>query len=53
MKETKYSRRRFLSNAAMLLGTAEIAMLGLMNTSFNDSNAYEKIHFLIFPNYSM
>jgi hypothetical protein len=38
MKETKYGRRRFLSEAAMSLGAAELAMLGLMNTSFIDSN---------------
>jgi pimeloyl-ACP methyl ester carboxylesterase len=38
MKETKYSRRRFLSEAAFSLGAAEFAMLGLMNTSFIDNN---------------
>jgi len=38
MKETKYSRRRFLSGAAMSLGATELAMLGLMNTSFIDNN---------------
>jgi len=38
MKETKYSRRHFLSEAAMSLGAAELAMLGLMNTSFIDNN---------------
>ena len=38
MKLTKYSRRHFLSEAAMSLGGAELAMLGLMNTSFIDNN---------------
>jgi pimeloyl-ACP methyl ester carboxylesterase len=38
MKEMKYGRRRFLSEAAMSLGAAELAMLGLMNTSFIDNN---------------
>jgi pimeloyl-ACP methyl ester carboxylesterase len=38
MKEIKYGRRRFLSEAAMSLGAAEPAMLGLMNTSFIDNN---------------
>src|SRR6476660_3067432 len=38
MKETKYGRRRFLSEAAMSLGAAELALLGLMNTSFIDDN---------------
>ena len=38
MKETKYSRRRFLSGAAISLGATELAMLGLMNTSFIDNN---------------
>jgi hypothetical protein len=37
MKETKYSRRRF-KRAAMSFGAAELAMLGLMNTSFIDNN---------------
>ena len=38
MKRTKYSRRRFLSEAAMSLGAAELTMLGLMNTSIIDNN---------------
>src|SRR5215510_11418490 len=38
MKETKYSRRRFLSDAVMSLGTAELAMLGMIKTSFIDDN---------------
>jgi pimeloyl-ACP methyl ester carboxylesterase len=38
MKKTKYSRRRFLSDAAMSFGAAELTMLGLMNESFIDMN---------------
>jgi hypothetical protein len=38
IKETKYGRRRFLSEAAMSLGAAELAMLGLINTSIVDNN---------------
>ena len=38
MKRTKYSRRRFLSEAAMSLGAAELAILGMMNTSFINHN---------------
>lgn len=38
MKETKYSRRRFLSAAAVSLGTARLSMPGLMNLSFTDDN---------------
>jgi pimeloyl-ACP methyl ester carboxylesterase len=41
MKETKYSRRCFLSGAAMSLGAAELSMLGLMNTTFIDNNNKE------------
>lgn len=36
MKEPKYSRRRFLSGAAMSLGAAELAMLGLNTALFAD-----------------
>jgi len=40
MKEVKYSRRRFLSETAVSLGTAELAILGLLNSSFiSDKNA--------------
>src|SRR5262245_5748926 len=38
MEEKKYGRRRFLSEAAMSLGVAEFATLGLMNASFIDDN---------------
>lgn len=38
MKESKYSRRRFLSGAAKSLGAVQLSMLGLMNTSFIDNN---------------
>jgi pimeloyl-ACP methyl ester carboxylesterase len=38
MKETKYGRRRFLSQAAMSLGAAELTMLSLMSTSTIDNN---------------
>jgi len=38
MKETKYGRRRFLSQAAMSLGSAGLSMPGLINTSFIDNN---------------
>jgi len=38
MKEKKYSRRGFLSEAAMSLGGAELAMLGLVNTSFDNND---------------
>ena len=39
MKRAKYSRRRFLSEAAMSLGAAELTLLGLMNTSIIDNNS--------------
>ena len=38
MQKTKYSRRRFLSEAAMSLGGAELAMLSLVHTSSVDNN---------------
>jgi len=38
MKNSNYSRRRFLSEAAKSLGSAEFALLGLMNTSFIGNN---------------
>jgi len=38
MKETKYGRRHFLREAAMALGAGELAILGVMNTSFIDDN---------------
>ena len=39
MKKTSYSRRRFLSEAAMSLGTAELAVLGFFpHTPFIDHN---------------
>lgn len=38
MKGSKYSRRRFLSEAAMSLGSTELAMFGLMTTSFINNN---------------
>jgi pimeloyl-ACP methyl ester carboxylesterase len=38
MKEKKYGRRRFLSEAAMSLGGVELAMLGLLNTSSIDNS---------------
>lgn len=38
MKTSKYSRRRFLSDAAISLGGTGLVTLGLMNTSFIDSN---------------
>jgi len=41
MKENKYSRRRFLSGAAMSLGAAELSVLSLMNTSFIDNKNKE------------
>ena len=40
MKETKFNRRRFLHDAAMSIGAAEISMLGFNNAFL--SNAYQE-----------
>src|SRR5215475_9588780 len=40
-EERKYSRRHFLSNAAMLLGAAELSMLGISNAQLVHENNSE------------
>ena len=38
MKEVKYGHHRFLSGAAMSLGAADFAVIGLGNTSVQTKN---------------